>query len=280
MVVGAEPQTRGSAIRQYDVTTTFSEIVSYEKIPENMQSTKKRTVTGKPKKAYRGGKYRQSFGYAVNTPYTYQRGRELARPGQELKAFDVAATTTALDPPGGPPNFATNLNCPINGAELYQRIGRKTYGKSIHLRGWFTNVATSLQDLARLIVYFDSQPNAGAPLIGDIIRDSNAAGAVSIFSEINLINRQRFQILRDKQFNLPACTNTAGVLTNLAYPDTTGCLQVNEFIKLKGLETVFNSTNGGTVADISSGAIGFVVLNESNNNAWDFIWGSRYRYYD
>lgn len=56
----------------------------------------------------------------------YQKGRELSRtPKSELKAFDVSNTQLNLDPTGGPPSFATNLNCPINGPELYQRVGRK-----------------------------------------------------------------------------------------------------------------------------------------------------------
>lgn len=218
---------------------------------------------------------RRSFGFAG-----YQQGRELAHPGQELKAFDVASATLVFDPPAGPPNFATNLNCPVNGAELYQRVGRKTYMKSIHIRGWILNVATSVQDIGRLIIYYDSQPNGAAPAYAALMQDSNAAGASSTLSEINLTNRQRFQILRDIPLLFPAVTNTAGVLTNLAYPETDKQFKIDEFIKLKGLETVFNGTNGGTVADITSGAIGMCAVCQTSNNAWELSFTTRLRYYD
>lgn len=149
----------------------------------------------------------------------------------------------------------------------------------MHLRGWFKDTGTTIQTLARLIVYYDSQPNIGAPLITDLLANSNAGGATSALSEINLVNRERFKILRDKQILLPAVTNTSGVLTNLAYPDTTGSLAINEFIKLKGLETIYNGTNGGTIADITSGSIGFTVFSDTEGQ-WNFVWTSRLRYYD
>lgn len=153
--------------------------------------------------------------------------------------------------------------------------------KSLHLRGWIGNVATGTQDFGRIVVYYDSQPNGAAPAnIATLLQDSNAAAGTSAESEINLINRQRFKILRDHQFLLPSVTNTAGVLTNTAYPESDGQLKVDLFIKLKGLETVFNATNGGTIADITSGAIGMLLVTDTGNNTWEFVWSSRLRYYD
>lgn len=216
-----------------------------------------------------------------NAVVGYQLGRSLSvQPKQELKAFDVATTTTNVDVVAAPPIFSTNLNCPINGAELYQRVGRKIYMKSLHLKGWLQIAATALQDFVRIVVYYDSQPNASAPTFASLFQDSNVGAASSFLSEINLINRERFQILRNIEVLTPSSTYTAGVLTNTAYPETNGRLRVNEFIPLKGLETVFNATNGGTVADISSGALGFVVFSAENSNSVVFQWNSRLRYYD
>lgn len=201
-------------------------------------------------------------------------------PKQELKAFDVADTAANFVTSAGPPTVVSNLNVPINGAELYQRVGRKIYMKSLHLRGTVLNIATAVQDVLRIIVYYDSQPNAAAPTFANLMQDSNAAAGSTVFSEINLVNRQRFKILKDHQMITPSCTNTAGVLTNLAYPQTDNELNFDFFIKLKGLESVFNGTNGGTIADITSGALGFVIISGVTNNSWQLTYSTRLRYYD
>lgn len=209
----------------------------------------------------------------------YQKGRELARtPKQELKAFDVATTTTASSTIAGPPTFQT-LNAMINGAELYQRVGRKIYMKNLHFRAILQPNGLASEAQNRMIIYYDSNPNAAAPLIGDLIRDSNAAAAVTSYSEINLFNRQRFKILRDIQWITGSTTNVAGAAEIVPDPIKESFNQ-DIFIKLGGLEAVYNGTNGGTVADIQTGAIGFVIFGDANSAAFSLTWHSRLRYYD
>lgn len=209
----------------------------------------------------------------------YQKGRELlGHPKQELKAFDVALTNTAVTAAGA---YINSLNVPINGAELYQRVGRKIYMKSIHIRGYLTpNAASAAIQPIRILLFYDSQPNGAAPVaVANLIADSNVAGATTIYSEINLGNRQRFKILRDTQFLMPE-TTAAGSITNNSLPDACKqSLHIDQFVKLKGLETVFNGVNGGTVADVQSGALGMLVIAGSNGD-WTFTWQTRMRYYD
>lgn len=208
----------------------------------------------------------------------YQKGRELARnPRAELKAFDLSTATQNFVNAGV---VIPTLNACVNGAELYQRVGRKTYGKSIHIRGFVQNILTSVQDFARIIVFYDSQPNAAAATAASILSDSNAGAATTATSEINLNNRQRFKILRDHQMILPSVTFTAGVLTNEAFQQSDNQLNINMYIKLKGLETVYNGNNAGTVADITSGNIGMLLITSLTNNSWQLQYGTRYRYYD
>lgn len=230
-------------------------------------------------------KRRHSHGKATSTKTfkktprgDYQKGRELTRaPKQELKAFDVANTVSVFAAGG----TFTVLNACVNGAELYQRVGRKIYMKSLHVRGFITNAATDVQDMLRVIVFYDSQPNAAGPAaLATLIQDSNAAAGTSVSSEINLINRQRFKILRDFQIMVPAITNTAGVLTNVGFFDQKQeSFSVDFFVKLKGLESVFNAVNGGTAADISSGALWIVTFCASSTD-WSLNFGTRLRYYD
>lgn len=210
----------------------------------------------------------------------YQKGRELARtPKQELKAFDVAAHNLAYAPIAGPPSFET-LNACINGAELYQRVGRKIYMKSLHIRGIMNSTGVATPGLGRIIVYYDSQPNAAVPTIQGLIQDSNVAAGTTADSEINLINRQRFKILRDYDMILPSATAAANVGVGTIMDPIYHTLNINWFIKLKGLETVYNATNGGTIADITSGAIGITAFVDGNATNWAFAYSSRLRYYD
>lgn len=209
----------------------------------------------------------------------YQKGRELARtPKQELKAFDVTTTNTAVVAVAGGP-VSVCLNTPVNGAELYQRVGRKIYMKSLHFRGVFVPSAAAIEQYARLIIYYDSQPNTALPAIATILQDSTAGAATTWQSEINLINRQRFKILRDYQVMLGA-TN-AGFTTEIVPDPIVSSYNVDMFIKLKGLESIFNATNGGTIADVASGALNFVLVGSAAADGnWDLQWSSRLRYYD
>lgn len=209
----------------------------------------------------------------------YQKGRELLRPGQELKAFDVAHTATVVQGVAGPPVHYT-MNAMVNGSELYQRVGRKVYMKNLHFRGIFTLTAAAVEQACRIIIYYDSQPNAAAPLIATLLQDSNAAAATTWDSEINLTNRQRFKILRDYQVILGESTALAGNAQVIPDP-ILNSINVDFFIKLKGLEAIYNGTNGGTVADITSGAVNMVIVGDTRADTnYSFLWTSRLRYYD
>lgn len=219
----------------------------------------------------------------MTTPYKkrkqgdYQRGREMSRtPKQELKAFDVAQTVQTFNTAG---TFQL-LNCPVNGPEIYQRVGRKIYMKSVHIRGFIYFSATTIQDLCRIIVFYDAQPNAAAANLAALLQDSNAGAATTGLSEINLANRARFKILRDFQLQTPSCSFAAGVITNVAAQDQKPqSLSIDMFIKLKGLETEFNGTNGGTIADITSGSL-YVACISQSDNVKQLYYTSRLRYYD
>lgn len=209
----------------------------------------------------------------------YQRGRETLKSQKELKAFDVAGISETFVTPAAAINYVV-FNTMVNGAELYQRVGRKIYMKSLHLRGNIFNTATAAQDNGRIIVFYDSQPNAAILGIGDLIKDSNAAAATTGFSHLNLNNRERFKILRDFNITLPSVTLAMAVQTNVGQYDQDNNFTINMHIKLKGLEAIFNATNGGTIADITSGALIAVFVSNNQSNTWTFEGNSRLRYYD
>lgn len=208
--------------------------------------------------------------YAIRRQYGGQ-------PKNELKAFDVAASNKNFIAAG---TFAL-LNNMVAGSEVYNRVGRKTYMKSIRIRGVIYNILTNIQDTGRIILLYDEQPNGAQPVIADIVQDSNAGAATTIRSNPNLNNRERFQILRDHTIYFPSVTNTGGVLTNENYNDTEhASYNIDWFVPLKGKETMYNGVNGGTIADIVSGSLYLVVVIQTTDNAWTFSSSSRLRYYD
>lgn len=239
-----------------------------------MKRTHGTAFAAKQKKAV---KRKTTGGMTLVGKSNYQLGRtHPTQPKAELKCFDLASTSQALSAAGV---FVT-LNAIPQGADFFQRIGRKVYNKSIRVTGFINNTATSAtQEYGRVIIYYDSQPNAAIPALADLLQNANAAAATNNFSEININNRERFQILRDRRFILPPLTNTAGQLTNFQVIDQLQqSFNIDEFIKLRGLEAVYNATNGGTIADITSGSIGMLTLGSTGN--WEFTFSTRLRYYD
>lgn len=203
--------------------------------------------------------------------------------GSEIKAIDIFQANYAFRTIAGtPPNVL--LNAVQTGAGFFNRVGSRIEMKSLHIRGLINNVATGTQDQGRIIVIYDRQPNGAMPVISDILRarDQTGAATTSGTSEINLDNRDRFVIVRDYTVVLPSVTNTAGVLTNgPAYPGDDEQLDVNIFIRLKGLSTHYlSTTNPATIADIGTGALSCWFVSMNTNAAWQASLGFRLRYHD
>jgi len=209
----------------------------------------------------------------------YQVGRtHPTQPKAELKAFDVTETTTTFTQPAGPPT-AVVLNAIPQGADFNNRIGRKVYNKSLQLRGWVQNANTQgSEDFCRLVVLYDAQPNAALPTFATTFKDANAAAASTVLSGLNIDERERFKILLSEEFLIPPVTNAAGVETDVGITDGSQHLKFNRFIDLKGIETCYNVTNGGTIADITSGSIIIFFFGQTGEDQAN--WSTRIRYYD
>jgi len=151
--------------------------------------------------------------------------------------------------------------------------------KSVHIKGSIqATAANATQGSLRLLLIYDSSPNGAAPNIAALLQDSNAAGATTWNSQLNLTNRERFKIIRDLQ-TWSDGANTAGFPTSVKDPHKSTV--VDMFVKLKGLETVYNGTNGGTISDITSGALFLVAVCDNQvANECELDYTSRLRYYD
>lgn len=233
----------------------------------------------------RSNKKKASYGASVSRRFTqrgYQSGRAFNKaPKEELKCFDVTPGNLNFQTSGTGTTVQVYNSVP-QGVEVYQRIGRKIYMKSLHIRGQIQCIATAAIDVGRILVVYDSQSNGGGlPVVGSLLQDCNAGVNINGFSHININNRQRFKIIRDYQVILPAATFTAGVITNPGHQDNIeNSHMINWFIPLKGLESIFQATSTGTVTDIQSGSLLIFALSNAQDNKYTFSLTTRLRYYD
>lgn len=237
-------------------------------------------------KKHAKGVKKSSKSKKVKTQGGYQSGRKNTSPPVEVKALDLANTFTGFLSVGAGAGIKF-LNPVVVGAELYQRTGRKIYMKSIQIRGHIYSLASSVLDegALRTLLVYDAQPNTGTPLIADIIKDANAGAATSVFSSVNLDNRQRFKVLREWNWHMGSTAANfggQGIATGqTTIQDGSQCIHINEYVKLGGLEAVFNAVNGGTVADIVSGALFLVNISDTNvTGCWTLNYSTRLRYKD
>lgn len=206
----------------------------------------------------------------------YQAGRVLHhRPGQELKAIDVTLAPLTSATTG---TFLL-LNAPVPGNDLFNRIGRKAYFKNVNFECyWKDSGAIATNEFLRLILFYDSQANAAAPVLADVLKNANAAAASTILSHVNLDNRERFKIIRNWRRAMPVTTavNNVGANTLLS----PGCdFAFNEFITLGEIETIYNVGTAGTVADVQSGALWLLLISEIDTG-WTLAGNIRLRFYD
>lgn len=208
---------------------------------------------------------RKAPSYNNNLPYKKRKGvyqqkpnttfptRNVNTPRPEKKAYDIVSTIYPVNTTGS----FTCLHIPQLGTDYTNRVGRKTVAKSLYVRGFMygeaalgaapATVAVGAQQ-GRMIIFVDSQPTPATALVPtDLLVSAHPT------SQLNLDNRDRFRILKDKCFSFDPYMYSTTATQSLA----SGSRQIYNikcYLKLN-LETVFNGTNGGTIADITSGAL-------------------------
>jgi len=171
---------------------------------------------------------------AFNKNRTVQRA---LRPSAELKAVDTDVNLT-MDTTGA----IRLLNGVVPGVGFSQRIGRSISMRGLDLRLTASVVAgTGVDQIQRVLVVLDHQPNGAAPVITDIL------DAVSTESRPNLINAWRFTILQDTRFDLNASAEPGSKRA------------ITEKICL-GRSTHYNNGVAGTVADIVTNSLFLVFV--------------------
>jgi len=178
----------------------------------------------------------------------------------ELKAIDVdlanagVSTTEAI----------TCINPCSQGSDIGQRVGREIQMKSVQIRGFLQPGGANPGDLVFWSIVYDRQTNAAAPAWADVYT------ADALVPQLrNLNNRKRFKILGSGYISTPAVG--ADYIT----------VPFEFYRKLKH-PVEFNATNGGTVADITTGGLFWMIRGQSAQGADDvtFAGSSRVRFAD
>lgn len=206
---------------------------------------------------------RRQASYAANRLVAVPRGVPMYAVGRsqlargEVKFYDETVTPPVTNGPYGLPLVAaatgsepgtaftgiTELNPVQQGATSYNRIGTKILIKSIDFRANFYLAGSApVYTAVRYLLVYDRQPNGAFPAIASILSENIGTPPVHL-SGVNMANRSRFVVLRDRQIILTAQDNMTSV---------------KEFVKTK-LETQF-SANTGAIGDITTGAIYLIAF--------------------
>lgn len=201
------------------------------------------------------------------------------------------------------------LNGTKVGSGFFNRIGRKIHMKSVEIRLNIRPSATAATQptLAgqrfpqfRLMIIYDRQPNGAKPTVSDILQCVDFNGAASatpdLLDQINMVNRERFTLLRDKQMTCAPIGSDWHPIYGLwpAYPAENfviadeGLAAHNQhlYIPLMDLVTEYKDSTG-SYTDITTGTLWMLLWNndinlitEGSNALWCASWTSRLRFRD
>lgn len=176
------------------------------------------------------------------TPYSRYKSKRLYRLGGRMPADsgelkDITNLFTTANQFALATSTATLLLCNgcAQGTTANTRLGRRIVMRSILIRGVVSKSTTQTGEGGiRVLLVYDMQANATAPLATDILQSDSIQGVQ------NLNNSNRFKIIYDKHFALGAVDNTV--------------LNFKKYIKC-AYPTQFNSGSAGTIGDIQTGSL-------------------------
>uniref|UniRef100_UPI004047F323 hypothetical protein n=1 Tax=Shewanella sp. TaxID=50422 RepID=UPI004047F323 len=203
----------------------------------------------------------------------------------ETKYYDTTKALTAIpestDWTGTEfdPATQSTLFCPVQGAQINNRIGRKVLLKKIRIRGVIRpNVFQDANDVVapcavRIIVYQDKQTNGAQAQGEDVMAAPATAAAENAFCAFqSLGNLGRFRVWKDKTY-VPRDGQTTTDGANTSSITAGAAIPFKYNLKLgKGIPVHFNSSNGGAgdgdVGDIVDNS--FHILIQASSTAWAY----------
>jgi len=204
----------------------------------NSSYSGKRQKTGSSgyrRKSYPGGKKVT----LLKMGYLNRRGLNRETGYVDLASAAYAANTTG----------AIVLAATIpQGAAVQERVGKKVLLKSMQVRGYVTSDAGTTATAAAWLIVYDKRPTGALPSITDIL------DTISVNSFLNDANSGRFKVLARRTYSLTGNATGVGQQTENSF------IAVDEYIKLKGLQTIFKAAGTGAIGDIEEGAMYLVLI--------------------
>lgn len=188
----------------------------------------------------------------------------------ELKTVDLDTANYQFDTTGS----VTPLNLIAQGTDNTTREGRQVVITSCHIRALIQPTqAASQPSLCRWLLVWDKQPNGALATVANILKQDS--GSVSSSQNpLNLDNRERFIVLRDKGYS----TGNQNLTATTAVADST-TYYVNEYVKINA-KTTFSGTTAA-IGSIATGALLLVTIgNRASPNAYLLGAGTRTRFTD
>jgi len=243
------------------------------------------------------------FGYSKRSRFGQRSGYGNSYPGRmrglvpfsaasvpEVKGSDGPAGIYTLVSISGT-GAMTCVNAIAAGTSINNRVSRRVRMTSLEVDGWFvpigTTVAAHNPTYARMLIVYDRQSNGAIPNLNAVIQDiSNSSSGPSLTvactSHFNLNNRDRFIVLLDERFYLPALQGATGYTS--ANPPAVPVQDLRNYIvqrhiKLHGLSSHYQSDNSpATYGDIANGAI-FACLFDGDSTSTDTASQSNFDFY-
>jgi hypothetical protein len=249
-----------------------------------MQATKKRSYP-KAKKTLPYKK--RATKKSITTKYAAKKKREIKTldlifPPAYVRAYvsDTQSGITFNDV-----GCIQNLARINQGAGIPNRIGNKVALKSLRIRCTVeeTGIGGTPPQSARFMIIYDRQANGVYPALDNVLAEiinNNTISPGNHLSSINPNFYDRYIVLCDKIFIIGGAQVGSTISTG---PTEQKGFILDEFIKLKGLETQFGSnTAGAPIADLNTGALYVIGWGDQTNGAEPFFMSGtfRLRFYD
>lgn len=193
---------------------------------------------------------RSRFGFARRNATSVSRFS-----GKELKCFDTVFRNFTV-PPFGAPNIET-VNNVQQGSAFFNRIGTKIGMKSILINWHLFPQNTIVSCNIRISLIYDRQSNGAYPGFSEIFQTVDGLGALTSthMSLTNIVNKDRFVILKDLNIPIVASTTTASVqIAQMPTLNWSG----SWYVPLNNMETTYK-TSTNSIGDISTGNLFLMI---------------------
>lgn len=154
------------------------------------------------------------------------------------------------------------LNFPVPGTGTNTRIGDKIRIRNIRVRFIIQQINTPALEYGRIILFWDSQPNGAFPA------SPLPLLSVAIEDQPNPDYAYRFKILKDILIQYGSATLSTS---------KDGLQEIQNYYTKTDLTTQFSAGAGG-IADIASGSLCIMTLNNTAVNPATLVYASRIHY--